>query len=348
MTIKMILTAVNPVGAIGDKISLSARVTDDKGAPQKVTVNWSVTPAKDGVKLDADAVDTDADTGLAANSVTSTSAAALIIKAAVKDGPSAELSVGFSTADLSAPSIPEAGSDHELDAEQTAGLVQAVIKRHSDAEIGDIYSLFWGNNTAERADDGTAATFPWVMDVKKTFSASDVLADGEYGIYYTILDTSGNLSYSPSFILKVTGGNYINSVYEKPRFPELKDNTINADSISNEHSGVMVKVTYPQDNDKAKISAGDVITLFMKVYDKNNEILLIDTKKVATVTIAQDEITNNKIEFYLPGSAVSDEKDTFDNVRGMFWYSVEGVENSGTSYTQTLVIDTVPPHKKVK
>lgn len=347
MANKIILSAKPPVALPGGTISFTAKVVDavNGDAQSGVAVNWSVTPENTGATLGSTS-GTSSDTGFVANTVTSADTSALTIIATLEDKTTSSLNVGFSSSALPAPRVPQA-KDGVLDGIAVKGTVQAMVVRHTDdPEVGDDYTFYWGSQTLEQLDDGTSDTFPWIINLKKIFSPADVLSDGQYTVFYTVRDLSGNVSYSSPLDLTVTGGTYVDPIYEAPQFLGLTNNTIDYDSIIG-NNVITITIPYPQISDGAEIFAGNVISLYQKVYDKDYKNEIIPTRIVTKYTVTDADISGVKIEFPLPKEAISDNKETFDDVRGQFWYSVEGsgsVAVSGTSYTKSLIIDTVPPN----
>lgn len=338
-----------PVVLPGKTINFTARVIDSESGEgvSGVTVTWTFKPTDSGATLGSE-TSTTSDTGYASNSVTCDQKAALVITGKIgteDDSSSDDLKVGFSSESLPQPVVPQA-HDGVLDEHAVNGLVQARVLRHTDdPESGDQYDFFWGKVSATQFDDGTSDTFPWVLNIKKQFTPSDVLSDGHYTVYYTVTDIAGNVTYSIPLPITVTGGTFVNPIFEAPQFKLQPDNIINWESVL-PPEGVEVTVTNPQED--IPIYPRNVITLYMKVFDKdyNNEI--IATKIVATYTVQEDDDGKN-IVFYLPSDEITDDKNTFDDVRGQFWYTITGdgsASVSGSSFTKSMIIDTVPPHFK--
>ncbi|WP_277973317.1 hypothetical protein [Pantoea agglomerans] len=339
-----------PVVAPGKTLNLTAKVFDSesgKGA-EGMNVKWTIAPATTSATLGKTSVRTSA-AGYAANTVACEVKAAVTVTATLDDGSgaSATLEVGFYSSELVAPDVPQA-KNGILTEKEVKSTVQARVMRHTDdPAAGDLYNFYWGKNSISRFDDGTSETFPWVINIKNDFTATEVLADGDYTVYYTVTDLAQNVSYSVPKSITVTGGTYVNPLYDAPEFPDITDNTINYDDVLGD--GVQVKVPLPQsrESEGASIFAGNTITLYMRVFDKNYKTEIIATKVVATYSVTQMDIDNGTILVTLPKNVITDNKDTFDDVRGQFWYTVTGtgsVSISGSSFTKTLIIDTVPPH----
>lgn len=339
-----------PVVAPGKTLNLTAKVFDSdsgKGA-EGMTVNWTIAPATTPARLGETSVTTSA-AGYAANTVACDVKAAVTVTATLDNGSgaSATLDVGFYSSTLVAPVVPQA-KNGILTEKEVNSTVQAMVVRHTDdPAAGDLYNFYWGKNSISRFDDGTSDTFPWVINIKNDFTATEVLADGNYTVYYTVTDLAQNVSYSVPKSITVTGGTYVNPLYDAPEFPDITDNTINYDDVAG--GGVKVKISLPQsrESEGASIFAGNTITLYMRVFDKNYKTEIIATKAVATYSVTQADIDKSTIFVTLPEGAITDSKDTFDDVRGQFWYTVTGtgsVSVSGTSFTKSLIIDTVPPH----
>lgn len=339
-----------PVVEPGKTLNLTAKVSDSlsgKGV-EGMNVNWTIAPATTSATLGNKSVTTSA-AGYAANTVVCELKAAVTVTATLDDssGASATLDVGFYSSELIAPVVPQA-KNGILTEKEVNGTVQAMVVRHTDdPAVGDLYNFYWGRNAISRFDDGTSDTFPWVINIKKDFTATEVLADGDYTVYYTVTDLAQNVSYSVPNRITVTGGTYVNPLYDAPEFPDIENNTINYDDVTG--GGVRVKVPLPQsrESEGASIFAGNTITLYMRVFDKNYNTEIVATKAVATHTVTRSEIDTSTIFVTLPKDAITDSKDTFDDVRGQFWYTVTGegsVSVSGSSFTKSLIIDTVPPH----
>lgn len=350
MTNKIILDSKVPVVAPGETIHLSAKVfaAEDGTLKEGVKINWTFHSSSTQTKLGEKTSTTSAE-GYAENTVTSPVEASVIITATLDDGSnmSTTLNVGFYSSKLNAPKVPQAHNGI-LTEKDIKGLVQAMVERHTDdPSPGDYYNFYWGRDFISRIDDGTSETFPWVINVKNIFTEAEVLADGNYTIYYTVTDLARNVSYSQPLAITVTGGTYVNPIYDAPEFPKITDNTINYEDIAD--GGVNVEILLPQsrESEGAHIFAGNTITLYMRVFDKNHKTEIIPTKSVVTRVVDQKDIANHKISLTIPKDMVTDKKDTFDDVRGYFWFTVTGegsVSVAGSSYTKTLIIDTVPPH----
>ncbi|MCP2124406.1 UNVERIFIED_ORG: hypothetical protein J2Y93_004564 [Pantoea agglomerans] len=339
-----------PVVAPGETLNLTAKVYDSESGKggEGMTVKWTIASATTPATLGKNSTTTSA-TGYAANTVTCDVKGAVTVTGTLDDGngASATLEVGFYSSDLVAPVVPQA-KNGILTEKEVKSTVQAMVVRHTDDPvIGDLYNFYWGNNSISRFDDGTSDTFPWVINIKNDFTVTEVLADGDYTVYYTVTDPAKNLSYSVPNPITVTGGTYVNPLYDAPVFPDITDNTINYEDVLGD--GVQVKVPLPQsrESEGASIFAGNTITLYMRVFDKNYKTEIIATKAVATYSVIQKDIDNSTILVTLPKNVITDEHDTFDDVRGQFWYTVTGggsVSVSGSSFTKSLIIDTVPPH----
>lgn len=346
----IVLSSDVPVVAPKKTINLSAKVLDsDTGNPlPNVKVNWSIAPSTSAAKLGETSSTTSA-AGYAANSVSCEVKAGVIITATLDDGSgeSASLNVGFYSSELVAPVVPQA-KNGILTEKEVSNTVQAMVTRHTDdPAVGDLYNFYWGNSSISRFDDGTSETFPWIINIKHDFTATEVLADGDYTVYYTVTDLSNNVSYSVPQAITVTGGTYLNPLYDAPEFPDITNNIINYDDVAS--GGVEVKISLPQsrDSEGANIFSGNTITLYMRVFDRDYKTEIITTKAVVTYVVSQNDIDNKAILLTLPQEMITDNKDTFDDVRGQFWFTVSGsgsVSVNGASFTKSLIIDTVPPH----
>lgn len=343
-----------PVVAPGKTLNLSAKVlySETGAAAQGMKVNWTIAPSTTTATFGNTSSTTSA-AGYAPNTVTCDVKAAVTVTGTLDNGTgvSATLDVGFYSSALVAPVVPQARNGI-LTEKEVNGTVQAMVVRHTDAPaVGDLYNFYWGKNVISRFDDGTSDTFPWVINIKNDFTATEVLADGDYTVYYTITNQAQSVSYSVPVAITVTGGTYVNPLYDTPEFPEITNNSINYNDVLDD--GVQVKVLLPQskESEGAVIYADNTITLYMRVFDKNYKTEIIVTKAVVTYTVTQADIDNSTIIFTLPKDVITDDKDTFDDVRGQFWYTVTGtgsVSVSGSSFTKSLIIDTVPPHLPLK
>jgi hypothetical protein len=350
MAYKITLSSDAPVVAPGKTLSLNAKVSDSESgkAAEGMNINWTIAPATTTATLGSTTSTTSA-AGYAPNTVTCEVKAGVTVTATLDngDGISASLKVGFYSSTLTVPVVPQA-SNGILTEKEVHGTVQAMVVRHTDdPAVGDLYDFYWGRNAISRFDDGTSDTFPWVINIKNDLTATEVLADGDYTVYYTVTDLAQNVSYSVPLAITVTGGTYVNPLYDAPDFPSITNNTINYDDILS--GGVEVSVPLPQSrkSEGADIFASNTITLYMRIFDRDYKTEIITTKVVATYTVTQDDIDKGEIYLMLPKDVITDDKDTFDDVRGQFWYTVTGtgsVSVSGSSFTRTLIIDTVPPH----
>lgn len=346
----IVLSSDIPVVAPDQTLNLTAKVFDSEtgAAAQGMTVNWTIASTTTTATLGNTSSTTSA-AGYAANTVTCDVKAGVTVTATLDadNKVSSSLDVGFYSSELTAPVVPQA-KNGILTEKEVNSTVQAMIVRHTDdPAVGDLYNFYWGRNAISRFDDGTSDTFPWVINIKNDFMATEVLADGDYTVYYTVTDLAQNVSYSVPLAITVTGGTYVNPLYDAPEFQEISDNTINYDDVAG--GWVSVKVPLPQsrESEGAVIFAGNTITLYMRVFDKNYKTEIIATKAVATYIVTQADIDSSSILVTLPEEMITDSKDTFDDVRGQFWYTVAGmgsVSVSGSSFTKSMIIDTVPPH----
>lgn len=350
MANNIVLSSGVPVVKPGQTLSLSAKVFDnDSGkAVTGARVNWTIGPATTQATLGNTSSETSA-AGYAANTVECADKAAVTVTATLDDGSgnSSTLEVGFYSSEMTAPLVPQA-KNGILTEKEVNGTVQAMVKRHTtDPAVGDLYHFYWGKYAISRVDDGTSETFPWVINIKNDFTATEVLADGDYTVYYTITDLAQNISYSVPEAITVTGGTYVNPLYDAPQFPDIGNNTINYDDVSQDGVRVIISLPQSRESEGATIFAGNTITLYMRVFDRDYKTEIIATKAVATYSVTQTDIDGNAILLILPKNMITDNRDTFDDVRGQFWYTVTGsgsVAVSGSSFTKTLIIDTVPPH----
>ncbi len=79
-----------------------------------------------------------------------------------------------------------------IDNESITAGVQAVIYPWPSTEPGNIYTLYWGNNSVQRAFNGS--NFPWVVDIAETFTPQGVFTDGNYQVFYELTDNAGNFA----------------------------------------------------------------------------------------------------------------------------------------------------------
>ncbi|MFP1722613.1 hypothetical protein ACLEEB_05530 [Lonsdalea quercina] len=350
MANSILLTSDVPVVAPGTTLNLTAKVFNSEtgvGA-QGMTVKWTIIGPEHTTATLGSATSLTSATGFASNTLDCEIKGGVIVQASVDDADkdTKSLQVGFYSDDLSAPIVPQA-KNGILTEKEVNGTVQAMVLRHTDDPVaGDLYNFYWGKNAISRFDDGTSDTFPWIINIKNDFSATEVLSDGDYTVYYTITDLAQNITYSQPLAITVTGGTYINPLYDAPEFSDISNNTINYDDVDPE-TGVTAYVILPQSSDDAVIYANNIITLYMRVFDKNYKTEIIPSKAISTHTVTDDEISDKKIPLEIPKDAIMDSKDTFDDVRGQFWYTVTGtgsVAVAGSSFTKTVIIDTVPPH----
>lgn len=342
-TYTLTLTSSKPVALPSGTIPLTVILLSDSGPVAQAKLDWNVSPDGTGASFTHPTTTTSQD-GVATNILTCTNAEAMTVTVTYNDPASKAvlatntLDVGFSSTDLTLPVVPQA-TNNIIDEKTLTQPVQAMVVAHTaDAQIGDIYRFHWGTTTQSLSRLYTSTNFPWVIDVGASIGDSTAFTDGVYEVYYTITDTAGNERYSPPLMITVQGGTY-GAEYDSPAFPNITNNTLNYNEMIND-GGLIIKIPYPQ---TSPIKAGSIIQVYMKVTDISGD-LIKDNQPVASYTVMADDIKNKLIETLISSDFVSDDKDTFDNVRGVFYYTVQNDGTLGTSYTKGIIIDTVPPH----
>lgn len=81
-------------------------------------------------------------------------------------------------------------ADHIIDDKSLAAGIQAVVYPWVGIKPGNIATLFWGDESVQRAYDGE--NFPWVIDIAKAFSQLDLGQNGEYRVFYQASDNADN------------------------------------------------------------------------------------------------------------------------------------------------------------
>lgn len=337
------LTSSTPVALPDGTIPLTAIIVSDGAPVSQAQVNWSFYPANVPASFSYPSPTTASADGVSTNDLSCSAAEALTVTADYVDSDgtvlaTVTLDVGFSDTALAAPIVPQA-TDGIIDAKTLTQAVQAMVLAHTaDARTGDIYRFYWGTTVQVLSRIYTGTNFPWVIDVGASIGDATAFSDGVYEVYYTITDTAGNVRYSPPLMITVRGGTY-GAEYDPPLFPNIKNNTLNYNEMIND-GGLVIQVPYPQ---ASPVSASDVIAFYMKVTDTSGGMIK-DNDKVAEYTVTESDITSGVIMTLISPEYVSDDKDTFDDVRGVFYYTVQHGDTLGTSYTKSIIIDTVPPH----
>ncbi|MEA9390507.1 hypothetical protein SJI19_08130 [Acerihabitans sp. TG2] len=83
---------------------------------------------------------------------------------------------------------------HIINDHSIAAGVQVVVPQPLTGAIGDIFTLYWGQYSVQRAYDG--ANFPWIIDLAAVFDPAQLFKNGRYVIYYAEMDGAGNVAKS--------------------------------------------------------------------------------------------------------------------------------------------------------
>lgn len=341
MTKKFTLYSFSPVAVPGGEITVNAQLKDsDNGTVKDYAITWEIIPANSFVTFKTKGDKTD-EQGKVSATLSCASTASVTIKATVtveKDTYNANMRAGFSDKRLLPLRLPQLRNGM-LDEKSLTGSIQAMVLRHTNNPApGDEYTFYWGTEPLALMDDGE--NLPWVIDLKKSLNEQDVFADGQYTVYYTVKDIHGNFSYSAPVSVTVSAGMYIKPIFDVPVIVDAEYNVINIDLVT-KHKGVDISVSTDQEN---PISVGDNITLFMKVTDKKGR-LLVNTKEVGKESVTAQNITDKSVNIHVNKEFVTDTKNTYDDVRALFWYNVSKDNiQQGTSFTQRVLLDTVVPY----
>ncbi|MGE4723111.1 Ig-like domain-containing protein [Yersinia enterocolitica] len=212
-----------------------------------------------------------------------------------------------------------------LTGESIASGIQVIISLSPDSDPGDIYRLFWGKETVERAYDGS--NFPWIVNISEIFPYSSIFSEGDYPVYYKIINSAENSVYSKPVIVKVVINHATIPCLLPPILPEEIHGFIDFNAIKNG-----IKVIIPRDDRVEHIN--DKFDLFMS-------IKTLYGKPIRNLIIKQGYVTGRHTE------AKVDYKDLegFRNAYCDFYYEIysESDNSKLKSTAAKFIIDTVKP-----
>lgn len=257
MTDKISTITASP-DSIANDGSESARIsasvlTDGAPAAAGVTVYWGIM----GGYLDEVSSLTD-NTGTA---TTHAIAIENVVRVTAKtDTDSIGKSVTLSTYQpLTAPTVVNATVDDDftLDHYDINFGVQAKIPLYAGMDFNDSVTFHWGTVDSVSFIVTENNLPPYIIDVSHEMSP-DCLKNGQYDVYYQVIDGAGNALNSSKVHVNVADDGQIYPTLPEPLVPEA-DPYINIADASN---GVTITVSYPE------ISPGDVISTYCTGYDK--------------------------------------------------------------------------------
>ncbi|TKI04851.1 Ig-like domain-containing protein [Martelella alba] len=214
-----------------------------------------------------------------------------------------------------------------IDKESIAAGVQVVVYPWENIKQGNVATLYWGDNFAQRAFDGH--NFPWVADIAKIFPGDKVLHDGIYRVFYEAIDNVGNIAESKPITVKVIDNPVINPTLLKPLLPAALHNVIN---LAAAKTGV--EITLPGAQPEIGPCAQYRLFLDTRTYQGG---------LIKHTLIQSGEIRNNKNVVVTVGYP---DLQGYDGVNGAFYYDIVNEDGAPAlrSYAAQVIIDTVAPH----
>ncbi|WP_312269971.1 hypothetical protein [Pseudescherichia sp.] len=233
-----------------------------------------------------------------------------------------------------APSVLNATSEDNYTIDQydiTSGLT-LIIPQYDGAKNNDLVMVHWGDYQQQFAISDKAE-LPLEIDVLNDFPPV-YHADGNYDVYYVVTDQYQNQNESEHLPLIIATGESV-ATLPAPVVPDAAPGYINYDAASD---GVIVDITY------TPMTAGDSITLIMKGYDNQANLLKADVEYSYTVTAADAKAGTVETNLI----TLADMQEIGEDAYALFWYTVAPADGSAleTSETFQTIVDVVPPGAK--
>ncbi len=229
VTVYAIPTAIRPNPNETKLTTVFARVTDSlTGALQSnVSVIFSTTTfnaviASPNATTNASGV---AETGVTfpVPAAGQTGQGIVPVTGTIADG-SATVLLNFFSPDLSKVYVTNA-FNNIITPEAINSGIQAIVYFPPAISIGTVINLHWGAHSVQHVYTGGALV--WVIDILASFISSQVLSNGAYLIWYTLLDPFGNISGAEPIEVTVRNSPFSTPTLLRPLLPAGLYNTIN-------------------------------------------------------------------------------------------------------------------------
>ncbi len=307
--------------------------TDGVPAIAGVTVNWAVSS---GGTIDQVTSTTDA-TGVATTGLKATSPAQIKVTATTGDDAKGKSAMVTASKPLTTPTVLNAseGDAYTLDQYDLKFGVTATIPFYTGAAAGQTITFNWDVVDQKQIMVTSDTTFPISVDVSNDMKPA-CLNDGNYEVYYDVVDAAGNDSYSASVILTVYQGGQSTPTLPAPTIPDVsEDPYIN---IQDANSGVEVDINYNG------MTIGDLVTLYWSAFDKASN-LITNACTTLPYTVTQDDISAGVVlvldpSLFYPGQNNEGYEGSFDA-----YYTVNraGLPAAILSYSTDALVDTIQP-----
>ena len=182
---------------------------------------------------------------------------------------------------LPAPSLPQMSDDGYINEVElsSAGGVDVLVDRYSNAAVGDYLSLFWEGeaiSTLWLTTENIDTAFPWQVIVPE-----ELVPDGAYSVWYTSTDTYQNIAAS-GIATAIVDRSHTGSL-PPPLFTDAVDDVITYSSVTL-NSGTHVEV--PGD----ALAVDDTVILYWVGFDEQGAAV------PASVTSAAHTVTSADLQ----------------------------------------------------
>ena len=311
-------------------VTLSALIADDAETPKisGVTVNWAVDD-KDKGKLSKEKSTTD-DNGIATVLLSALDSGRISVTATTEEDQTGKTLYLTATKPLEAPTVYNAtkADGYTLDQYDIAFGVSVSIPFYSNAETGQSLTFYWGDQSLSFPVEEPSEQFPYIINLQEEMPSS-VLEDGEYQVYYKVLDQAQNESLSSALTITIEHGGETEPTLNAPLVPEA-DPYIN---ISDANDGVEVEVAYDS------MAAGDIITLYWYAYDKDGNSLSSASISPAQYSVVDGEASHT---FTIPTETFFPTVDGYEG-KAEVYYTVRKAQDVTLSLSTTVLVDTRAP-----
>lgn len=311
------------VAAPGDKITLTAYVTDGNNTPVSgATVSWLFTGDESVSTSETDS------SGIAILEVTSLAAGVLFYQVYLGSDASDAVyaEACFYNEDLIPPFVPN-GMDGELDQYDVEEGVSVIIEQYGTAGPGDIITFWWDNihsYTTQIANPDT--DLPLTIDITNDFPPA-CLADGDYQLFYQYRDEAKNNIVSLPVTVSVTAGSLAPSL-AAPTFPDGDDDGwINVNEAS---GGTPIQIAYEG------MAPNDLLSVTWQLYDEDHmEVLTAQLPYQVT----SDDISQGYCQVLVPEGDIP----AVQRGSAQSWYQMTPANggNVQSSYVGEIGVDTV-------
>lgn len=315
-------------GSLAAKVTAIIHDANDAPAPAGTVVNWVAT----GGELSEDSSITD-DLGAATIDVTANVNGIVTITATTTDDTNGKKTSIFSSPALLAPTVSGANEAdrYTIDYYDLQLGVQMIIPHYLNATTGDTVTFYWGDYSHSTTLTNPSKELPMVINISSSIPPV-YLNDGDYAVYYTVSDTSSNVSYSSALPIKIINGGQTAPTLAKPLIPAGADGYIN---ISDAINGVVVNVSY------SNMAEGDFITLYWLAVDSNNNSISAASSSFTYTAVDGDNTHAFTVE--MPLFFPNADEGYQGSVKAYYTVMPEGASTLMVSFETEVEVDTVPP-----